>query len=199
MQIGEKSLPTQSEKKCKCDAANPNPTPIDPKELCQKGCDYYKMRAEDYESRHTCPECESHPLPDYYLGYGLKYCEKFSNETYGKLSPQGKEWLLKTRCNLQIQLEETLQNKPRIEIDGSELERYAFDMHAKAYLDAGLAELPISDLWDIGWTPEIKEWRNWATWKQAFQVTPPVVENLAGRYIKPGFLPWDYIDPEPAY
>jgi hypothetical protein len=198
MQIGEKSLPDEEDKKCACDADDPNPTPIDPEELCQKGCDYYKLRAEDYESRHTCPECETHPLPEYYLGYGLKYCEKFSNEAYEKLSPKGKAWLLKTRCDLQMKMEKALKKNHRLEMDERFTEE-VFNMHSSSYLEAGLADLSPGDLWEIFRTPELNEWTKWETWTQAGKVSPPVAKGLAEKYVKPFVVPWDYLSPDPAY
>ncbi|MCS2608398.1 hypothetical protein [Halomonas dongshanensis] len=39
--------------------------------------------------------------------------------------------------------------------------------HVPAYLDAGLAELPIIDLMRIGTQPNVEEWLDGETWKQA--------------------------------
>ena len=86
-----------------------------------------------------------------------------------------------------------------IELNNEMFTNAAFEMHPKAYLDAGLAGLSISDLWHIGLTPEIGEWKSWLTWKQAFKVAPPVLEGLSKQYIKPGIPPWDIVDPNPAY
>jgi hypothetical protein len=107
--------------------------------------------------------------------------------------------LLKTRCNLQFQLEKAIQKRHDIELNNEMFTNAAFEMHPKAYLDAGLADLSISDLWHIGLTPEIGEWKSWLTWKQAFKVAPPVLEGLSKQYIKPGIPPWDIVDPNPAY
>jgi hypothetical protein len=198
MQVGEKHEAAEA-KKCNCDANNPNPKPIDPRKLCQKGCDYYRLREEDYKSRHTCAGCKSHPLPRYYLGYGLKYCEKFTKVTYGKLSAKGKAWLLKTRCLLQERLEAALEEDPTIELNDEAFTNAAFEMHSQAYLDAGLSDLPAGDLWEIMWTPEKSEWLIGATWRQAGQVTPSVAHGVGRQYIKPGIIIWDYIEPDPAY
>jgi len=134
-------------------------------ELCKEGCDYYKLRDEDYKKRHP-PECNDPPPPDYYLDYGLKYCEKFTNETFHKLSPKGKEWLLKTRCNLQIYLEDGLIENPELELNSKEFRDFAFDTHPNAYLNAGLSDLPPLDLLDIATTVEPKEFTKGETWEQ---------------------------------
>ncbi|NJO16601.1 MAG: glycoside hydrolase family 19 protein [Thioploca sp.] len=133
-------------------------------ELCKSGCSYYQKRHDDYVFRHSCCESKSSP-PDYYLDYGLKYCEKFTRETYPKLSPEGQQWLKKARCNLQIMMEKGLQNKPELESSSEKFRKFAFNTHPKAYLDAGLADLSPKDWFYISTTPELKEWLKLETWQ----------------------------------
>ena len=146
------------------------PTPITP-EACEKagndpaGCDYYQKRYDDYVNRHSCCDEKSSP-PDYYLEYGLKYCLRFTEETYPNLSLKGQAWLEKARCNLQRMMEQGLQNNPELELDSKQFREFAFDTHPKAYLDAGLADLSLSDWYEIAKTPDIKEWGSWETWEQ---------------------------------
>ncbi|OQW92191.1 MAG: hypothetical protein BWK78_02395 [Thiotrichaceae bacterium IS1] len=164
----DKKAGNPSNKCCRCD---PKPTSIDPTELCKKGCQYYQKRYDDYKARHTCPGCAKHRNPpDYYLGYGKKYCEKFTHETYPKLSKEGQQWLNKARCNLQTSMEEGLQEHPELEKNAKAFRKFAFDSHPKAYLDAGLADLGVGDLVNIGLTPDLSEWMSSETWKQAWEV-----------------------------
>jgi len=163
-----------SRQSCPIDCNKP-PTPIEDiegntehktvEELCKEGCDYYKLRDKDYKKRHP-PECKDPPPPDYYLNYGLKYCEKFTNETRRKLSEIGRRWLSRTRCNLQIALEDTLIENPELELNSKAFRDAAFDTHPDAYLKAGLADLPPSDLLNIASTLESGEFTKVETWKQ---------------------------------
>lgn len=118
------------------------------------GTDYYRLRAEDFARRH--PDL---PVPTYYLGYGDKYVNRFTDELYPKLSPKGQEWLVKARLNLQVAFEERLKQDPAafdaLERDDAALSKFAYETHPKAYLDAGLDELPLKDLVQIGLTPDV--------------------------------------------
>ncbi|BAP57588.1 hypothetical protein THII_3291 [Thioploca ingrica] len=159
------------------------PTPFNAGELCKDGCSYYQKRHDDYVLRHSCCKSKSSP-PDYYLDYGLKYCEKFTLETYPKLSPEGQQWLKKARCNLQIMMEKGLQNKPELELNSEKFRKFAFNTHPKAYLDAGLANLKNPKDWFyISTTPELKEWLKAETWEQANKV----VSVIADKKIKDAF------------
>lgn len=158
---------------CQC---NSTPTKIEP--TCDApmstspnaGCDYYRKRKEDFDARHTCPGCDSHPAPDYYIDYGLKYCEKFSSDLNGKLSPTGKAWLAETRCALQQKLEDGLQADPSLELDSDVFREFAFGTHPSAYLESGFADLPIRDLIEIAKQPELSEYLDAETWKQIIEV-----------------------------
>ncbi|MDW5419248.1 hypothetical protein R6242_21995 [Iodobacter sp. CM08] len=134
--------------------------------------------------------CDHQP-PDYYIGYGYYYCSIYGDKLLPQLSPAGKKWLENGRRLLQRNMEIGLQKNmgggvvvvpckrypnqtvemdaPRheLELDSDKFRAFAFATHVPAYLDAGLADLPISDLVLIGGQPNIEEWTDSATWKQA--------------------------------
>ena len=174
------TLPWNSNSDCQC---NTTPAAIPP--TCDSpmsgspnsGCDYYRKRQEDYEVRHTCPECRSHPPPDYYIKYGLKYCEEFSSDLDKRLSPAGKKWLTKARCALQKKMEDGLQQNPEMELDSSVLRTFAFETHPSAYLESGISDLPLSDMIEIAKQPNLSEWGNMETWKQAGEVGKGVIKD----------------------
>lgn len=116
--------------------------------------DWYQERYIDYVGRHPGEHGAS-----YYLNYGFKYCKRFSEDVYPRLTQEGQHWLVHARTNLQVALEDELISDPvgydEMEQDDAELEDFAFETHAKAYLDAGLASLPVSDLHVIATTPDL--------------------------------------------
>jgi hypothetical protein len=132
-----------------------------------------------------------HKPPAYYVSYGYYYCSTYGAKLYPRLSSKGQAWLKSARWYLQSNMEDGLSQNmlgPRIEItsakpgNGSftmtvpqyELElgdntfkSFAFKTHPLAYLDGGLADLPISDLMKIAAQPNIQEWGDIRTWEQA--------------------------------
>ena len=114
--------------------------------------------------------------PDYYLNYGLKYCMRFTTVTAPTLSPEGQARLVRARCNLQVMMEKGLQKDPGLETDSDAFRKFAFGTHPAAYLDAGMADLPISDQINVARTPDLKEWLSVDTWQQAAEVAPPVLK-----------------------
>jgi hypothetical protein len=146
-----------------------------PEEICNKSvpavatgdCEYYQRRHDNFLGRHHgCP----HSPPQYYLGYGKKYCVRFSTELYPKLSEKGKAWLGRARVNLQEAIEDKLGRRPEIELDDQGFANFAFSTHAKAYWKAGLHDVPLTDKVKIALTPDAKEWLQGETWKQAADV-----------------------------
>ncbi|MDG3821217.1 hypothetical protein L5B88_29925 [Pseudomonas aeruginosa] len=131
--------------------------------------------------------------PDYYVSYGYYYCSTYGAKLNPRLSSQGQAWLRNARKNLQENLEDGLadnmrgdeieipsKNYPnrtsRMKVSRFELEvinetfkTFAFNTHVPAYLDAGLADLPIGDLLKIGGQPNIEEWLDRETWNQALE------------------------------
>ncbi len=119
--------------------------------------EYYDARVDDNIRRHL----GSPPPPDYYLGYGQKYCRRFSEDLYPKLSAEGKKWCIATRTNLQLEIERELMANPAkfaaLEEDSGRFKAFAFGTHPKAYLDGGLRELPVADLLFISATPDLDD------------------------------------------
>ncbi|OWY38894.1 hypothetical protein CEK28_10210 [Xenophilus sp. AP218F] len=66
-------------------------------------------------------------------------------------------------------------------MNNASFRNFAFDTHVPAYLDAGLADLPVSDLVKIGGQPNIEEWTDGATWKQAIDSGVEVGKDWGGR------------------
>jgi hypothetical protein len=96
--------------------------------------DWYDARHLDHLRRHR----ENPPPPSYYLEYGKKYCLKFSEELYPKLSKAGQAWVVSTRMRLQLELEEILLGDPagfsEMELNDKQFRATAFSTHKKAYL-----------------------------------------------------------------
>ena len=139
------------------------PCPLDVERLCRNkeqdafekehniapGCGYYRRRYEMFLEDYP-----SETPPDYFLDYGEKYCNKFSRETYHKLSPRGKKWLEDTKCALQQKIEAELSDpKNRTTVMTSEkLAELAFETHPDAYIESGLFDLSIKELGIIALT-----------------------------------------------
>ena len=85
--------------------------------------------------------------------------------------------------NLQLGLERELLKDPELygatEADSSRFRRLAFDTHPTAYLDSGLAELPISDLVQISTTPDLDDLLTADGLAQIRVVAPEVLKNWA--------------------
>jgi len=149
------------------------PTPYPPDQL--GSLDYYDFRYKDFQRRNPGQE-----PPDYYKEYGEKYVSRFTNETAKKLSPEGQAWLEKTRENLQRAIEDRLNAAPgafaELERNTDAFRDFAYETHPDAYWDAGLKDLPIKDLLEIGSTPDFKD-----------LLTPEGLEQvaeIAERYVK---------------
>lgn len=83
---------------------------------------------------------------------------KFKYDTKYSLSSEGQKWLEKTLVNLQRSMEFAIQKtNGEIENDPNEFQDFAYKTHPKAYIDAGLFDLPISDLIKIGTTPDFAD------------------------------------------
>ncbi|MDR1876281.1 MAG: RHS repeat-associated core domain-containing protein, partial [Flavobacteriaceae bacterium] len=129
-----------------------DPTPY-PKALLGSA-DYYIWRYNDFIKQNPGKKA-----PDYYLNYGNKYIQRFTNETNNQLSKQGKQWLVNARKNLQVAIENKLKEDPTIELrnEGKDFKEFAFNSHVDAYWDAGLSKLNTVDLVAIVLTPNFKD------------------------------------------
>lgn len=152
------------------------------------GTDYYRLRADDFKRRH--PDL---PVPSYYMGYGDKYINRFTNELGPKLSPGGQAWLARARLNLQVAIEDLLKKDPaafdRLERDDEAFKEFAYDSHPKAYFDAGLERLPLKDLVKIGCTPDVRDLLNTNGLEQIAEVAAGLAARKAREYLKQG-LTW---------
>jgi hypothetical protein len=131
-----------------------------------------------------------HKPPSYYVSYGYYYCSHYGAELFPKLSPVGKTWLVLTRKFLQKNIERGLaQNmlgdqismssempgngslsmgitQYQLELDDKTFKDFAFKTHPLAYLDGGIARLPLIDLGYITIQPRMQEWGSWSTGEQ---------------------------------
>ena len=116
--------------------------------------DYYLFRLRDYNKRHINP-----PAPDYYLNYGDKYARRFTTVLKSQLSSKGQAWVDKTFVLLQQAIENKRDVEPKafdlLEQKADKFKTFAYETHSKAYLDGGLGDLTIRDLWNIGTTPDL--------------------------------------------
>jgi hypothetical protein len=120
-----------------------------------------------------------HRPPDYYVSYGYYYCSTYGARLLPSLSPAGQAWLIDARKLLQRNMEKGLYDNMRgdsivvscqrfpersstmsckryeLEVDPELFKKFAYGTHVPAYLDGGLADLPISDLTKIGMQPKV--------------------------------------------
>jgi len=115
---------------------------------------YYLLMENDFKSKNN--ESGKKP-PSYYSNYGDKYIRRFNDKLKPQLSKEGQKWVEKTTVNLQNAIENIVNNNPNIEQNSEEFKNLAFDSHPKAYLDAGLLDLPILDKIKIGLTPDLSD------------------------------------------
>jgi hypothetical protein len=140
-----------------------------------------------------------HKPPSYYVSYGYYYCSTYGAKLKPRLSEEGKVWLDNARWYLQRNLEKGLKQnmagdtikitsekpgngdvtmsvpKYELELDDDKFKTFAFKTHPLAYLDGGLAELPVWDLGRIGMQPNIQEWADKRTFEQAFDSAKVVI------------------------
>jgi hypothetical protein len=158
--------------------------------------DYYRQRQADFTARNP-----GGTAPSYYLGYGDKYLQRFTNELRPKLSMMGKGWATLTRWELQSALEGKVKADPEgfasLERDSSAFQAFAFDTHPEAYLNGGISELPMSDRLQIITTPDPGDLMTWGGVKQVVETGSTVVgEDL----LRAGALNmgWPFSGPEPG-
>lgn len=133
------------------------PVHNDPPVAVQPGSsDYYQQRYDDFVARNPGVD-----PPDYYLGYGQKYAERFSSLDGRDLSPEGLAWRDATLVALQQAIEDKRTEDPEafaeLERDPEAFRRFAFGTHPDAYVESGLYDLPVQDLLVIAGTPDIND------------------------------------------
>ena len=118
---------------------------------------YYQQRHDDFGDRYP----DGPAPPTYYLGYGGKYVARFTTELYPKLSPAGQAWLVQTRINLQVAIENRRAADPAafdaLEKNDPAFTAFAYGTHADAYINAGLKNLNAFDLARVGLTPDVQD------------------------------------------
>ena len=71
----------------------------------------------------------------------------------------------RVRVGLQVAIEDERASDPaafdRLERDDAAFTSFAYDTHPEAYWQAGLGELPVGDLANIGLTPDVKDLLAW--------------------------------------
>lgn len=164
--------------------ADPLPQPISP----LGETDYYRKRAADFQRRH--PEL---PVPSYYLGYGDKYVNRFTDDLFPRLSPAGQQWLVKARRNLQVAIEEELRKDPAafdaLERDDEAFLEFAYETHPKAYLDAGFENLTLKDMVKLGFEPDMTDLLTLNGLEQVAEVARGLAAKKARGYLEKG-LSW---------
>lgn len=151
---------------------------------------------------------EKEVVPVVSQSYGYKYCYAFDKLLYSRLTAQGQVWEKKALLKLQEYMESGVVKKDwlstknksfndkyqlndekeldlfynNVELKDSKFTEFAFATHPDAYLDAGLSKLPISDLLKIVVTPDIQEWGDLETVKQAWLVLKDVAPAKLEEY-----------------
>ncbi len=142
------------------------------------GHGYYRARAQDFVARHG-GKCQP---PEYYLAYGDRYACRFMLELRPRLSPAGQAWADATCLRLQALMEARRAADPRqyaaLEEDPRAFRRFAFGTHAQAYLECGVADLPLRDLVRIACTPDLRDLLSAGALRQVAKV----IRHIAGAW-----------------
>ncbi len=144
------------------------------------GPDYYRMRASDYASRHTLPTDRPSRPPAYYLDYGDKYAGRFTQVLRPTMSTAGQHWIDATFRRLQVLLERQRAASSRqfakFEEDTNAFQRLAYSTHAQAYIECGIAKLPLLDLVRIAHSPDVRDLMTRAGLEQVWLVIAHVIK-----------------------
>ncbi len=143
------------------------------------GLDYYRERARDYGARHALPADQPAQPPKYYLNYGDKYARRFMRVLRPAMSATGQQWIDATFRRLQVLLERRRAADPcrfaELEEDTRAFQCFAYGTHAQAYIECGIAKLPLLDLVRIARTPDLRDLLTQVGLKQVFRVIGHVV------------------------
>lgn len=143
------------------------------------GLDYYRERARDYGARHALPADGSAQPPQYYLDYGDKYARRFTQVLRPTMSAAGQQWIDATCRRLQVLLERRRATDPHrfaeLEEDTRAFHCLAYRTHAQAYIECGIAKLPLSDMVRIARTPDPRDLLTRAGLEQVLRVVAHVV------------------------
>lgn len=98
-------------------------------------CEFYRCR----DRRHPCGE------DGYYMGYGYKYCQRFTS-LEPSLSAPARDWLRKTLLCLQVYVDRNIPYNA----DCTTVKAMAFDSHPDCYVGSGVCFLDVDD-WTAIW------------------------------------------------
>ena len=135
---------------------------------------YYEWRHEDFKARNPGKKA-----PEYYLNYGLKYAERFRDETSKMVSPRGQKWINEVMINLQNAMEERLTDSKgkgaELELDEQAFKRFAYNSHIEAYWNGKPGSTPLYtlntvDLFAILLTPNLEHLIDEEGRKQAIEI-----------------------------
>lgn len=168
------------------------------------GADPNWSRYADFMKRHT-KDC-GHLPPTYYRAYGYYYCSRFGAYLLPSMkSKEGKDWLKDARyllqkymdlglaqnnigntirlsCKLAPKASQTMAfAKQTVELNDKTFKTFAFNSHVPAYIDGGIKNVPLPDLCRIIAEPNLQEWMDIETLRQAQQVAFVVVPDLAQK------------------
>ncbi len=142
--------------------------------------DYYRRRADDYVARHNLPTDRPAQPPVYYLDYGDKYARRFTQILRPTMSAVGQQWIDATFRRLQVLLERRRAADPQrfaeLEEDSCAFQGFAYSTHAQAYIDCGIAKLPLPDLVRIARTPDLGDLLTRAGLEQILRVMAHIVK-----------------------
>ena len=142
---------------------------------------YYRERAADYMARHTPPTDRPSSPPVYYLAYGDKYAWRFTQVLRPTMSAAGQQWIDATCHRLQVLLERQRAADPQrfveLEEDTRAFQCFAYGTHAQAYVECGIAKLPLSDLVRIARTPDLGDLLTQAGLEQILRVLAHVINT----------------------
>ncbi len=107
-------------------------------------CGYYACRDEAREV-----PCGPDGFP---LGYGERYCNRFSLITFEHVSPAGQLWLTEVRECLQVEFDALSD-----ELTCEDLAEAAYDTHPECYVQTGFCDLPWTDVLQVGATIDLSD------------------------------------------
>ncbi|MCX4175642.1 MULTISPECIES: hypothetical protein [Paraburkholderia] len=133
-------------------------------------CGVYKQCFAKY-----CP-C-SGDKDEYFESYGLKYCQRFLNNT--NLTAEGKRWRDKTLVCLQEAIVPKLDISANPSCNCEEMKGYAFKVHVTCYTQPGssICALPIADLNEMRKTIDVADAFASEGWLQMKEVANICVDS----------------------
>ncbi|OZJ06316.1 hypothetical protein BZG36_00725 [Bifiguratus adelaidae] len=128
-------------------------------------CDFY-----------SCLEDQYHCGPNGYpIGYGLKYCEKYTANA-DKFSTQGQQWI----DNVRLCLQQDLLKDANCNSNCTAVNDDAFASHAGCYIQSGLCSLPPTDWIAIEETIGfLTIFETWNAFKEALDAAGACAELIA--------------------